>query len=122
MRSAILSITHISEVEAAEGPYVNLVSGDRSIHILYGDANAGGHLWPGLPGETPFPESWSAPRILHEVSDVATDPLSLTTPGRWGRTIVTGTRDGVQIQVIIESPARGGGIVTGYPTNLPRNP
>jgi hypothetical protein len=27
--------------------YVNLVSGDRSIHILYGNATGGGHLWPG---------------------------------------------------------------------------
>ena len=74
VRSAKLSITHISEAGATEGPYVNLVSGDRSIHILYGDATGGGHLWPGLPGKTPFPESWSAPKILHGVSDIVTDP------------------------------------------------
>jgi hypothetical protein len=32
---------------------------------------------------------------------------------------IDGTRNGVEIQVIVEQDGR---IVTGYPTNLPRNP
>jgi hypothetical protein len=90
----------------------------RRNHILYGDATGGGHLWPGLPGKTPFPKNWSADRVMHEISDVATDPNSIFRQGRGGSTIVTGTRDGVDIRVIL----RNGEIVTAYPTNLPRNP
>ena len=65
-----------------------------------------------------FPESWSRGQIMHEISDVATDPSSIFRTGRGGSTIVTGTRDGVDIRVII----RNGDIVTGYPTNVLRNP
>jgi filamentous hemagglutinin len=59
---------------------------------------------------------------MHEISDVATDPLSVFTPGRGGRTIVTGTRDGVDIRVILGNQKEGGGIITGFPSNIPRNP
>lgn len=97
---------------------VNLASDARTTHILQGDATGGGHLWPGSPGKTPFPQSWSGDRVMHEISDVATDPGSAITPGRGGSTVVTGTRDGVDIRVIL----RGGDIITGHPTNLPRNP
>jgi hypothetical protein len=55
---------------------------------------------------------------MYEISDVATDPSSIFRTGRGGSTIITGTRNGVDIRVII----RNGDIVTGYPTNLPRNP
>lgn len=98
--------------------FVDLASAARRNHILYGDATGGGHLWPGLPGKTPFPKEWSADRVMHEISDVATDPSSIFRPGRGGSTIATGTRDGVDIRVIL----RDGDIITGYPTNLPRNP
>jgi RHS repeat-associated protein len=54
--------------------YVNLVSARRTNHILYGDATGGGHMWPGLTGKTPFPQNWSGNKIMHHVSDIATDP------------------------------------------------
>lgn len=57
--------------------------------------------------------------MLGEISDVATDPASATKPARGGRTAVQGTRDGVDIEVIVDSTGR---IITGYPTNVPRNP
>ncbi|MBL9028807.1 MAG: EndoU domain-containing protein [Myxococcales bacterium] len=100
----------------------NLASADRTKHILYGDATGGGHLWPGKPGKSPFPAHWDADRVMAEISDVATDPKSVFGPGRGGRTLAKGTRDGVDITVVLESPGRGGGIVTGFPTNVPRNP
>ncbi|XLV71206.1 hypothetical protein ACKZDW_00040 (plasmid) [Ralstonia syzygii subsp. celebesensis] len=56
------------------------------------------------------------------MSDVATDPSSVRTPQSNGRIKVQGTRDGIDITVIVESPSRGGRIVTGFPTNTPRNP
>ena len=110
---------------AIEGSYVNLASGRRSIHILYGDATGGGHLWPGMPGKTPFPKSWSAPKILHEVSDIVTDPAVtwvntsgkqgafFTNAGRPARWKGVAVRDGVPIKVIYE-PA-GEGIITAHP-------
>ncbi len=89
-------------------------------HVLDGDATGGGHApGAGKPGKSEFPSGWSRDKILGEISDVATDPISTTSPGRNGRTVVNGTRDGVDIQVIVEPNGR---IVTGYPTNVPRNP
>ncbi|MCU1489438.1 MAG: type secretion protein Rhs, partial [Acidimicrobiaceae bacterium] len=99
--------------------FVNLASEQRTTHILQGDSTGGGHLWPGLAGKTPFPQDWSAGQIMNDISDVATDPASSRVV-QGGRTIVTGTRDGVDIQVIINN--RTDEIVSGYPTNLPRNP
>lgn len=102
----------------------NLVEPDRAKHILDGDekGNGGGHRFgTGRPGKSEFPQSWSDDKILGEISDVATDPASSREPsvhGR-GRQVVSGTRDGIDIDVVIESD---GTIVTGYPTNVPRNP
>jgi len=105
--------------------FVNLASPQRTAHILQGDASGGGHLWPGAPGKTPFPETWSGEQIMQNVSDVATDPsLSwvqqtgkagswFTKAGDPARFSVTGVKDGVTIKVILE-PA-GEGIITAHP-------
>ncbi|RLB52114.1 MAG: adhesin, partial [Deltaproteobacteria bacterium] len=93
--------------------------------ILDGDASGGGHLWPGAPGKTPFPEDWSRDQVMHNVSDIATDPdatwtwqtgrpgSDFTKAGRPSRVEVEGVRDGVNIRVILE-PA-GEGIITAHP-------
>ena len=81
--------------------FVDLASPARRTHILQGDATGGGHLWPGAAGKTPFPRSWSADRIMHEISDIATDPIAWRNPLPQGsRTVLTGTRNGVDIRVI----------------------
>ncbi|MGL5829078.1 MAG: EndoU domain-containing protein, partial [Angustibacter sp.] len=116
-RAGATASARTTAARSADG-FVDLASSARRNHILYGDATGGGHLWPGLPGKTPFPRGWSADRVMHEISDVATDPNSTFKTGRGGSTIVTGTRDGVAIRVIL----RNGDIVTGHPTNMPRNP
>jgi len=105
----------------AFGLSCNLASSARTDHILHGDATGGGHLWPGKPGKSPFPSHWNADRVMAEVSDIATDPSIAPAAGRRGRTLLLATRDGVDITVVMESPARGGGIVTAFPTNVPRN-
>ncbi len=102
--------------------FVNLASSQRTTHILTGDATGGGHLFPGGAGKSAFPQSYSADRVMHQISDVATDPLSSFVTGRGGRTVVNGTRDGIDLRVILGSPREGGGIITGFPTNVPRNP
>jgi hypothetical protein len=98
----------------------NLVDPDRAKHILDGDgATSGGHRsGTGKPGKSEFPADWSDEKILGEISDVATHPGSTTAPGRGGRSVVTGTRDGIDIEVIVGK----GKIITGYPTNVERNP
>lgn len=101
--------------------FVNLASEARTTHILQADATGGGHLWPGGAGKSPFPQSWSGDKIMHEISDIATDPAAWRTAVPQGsRTVLTGTRDGVDIRVVVDT--RTGDIVTGYPTNVPRNP
>lgn len=103
--------------------FVDLTDAKGRTHILDGDSKGGGHRFgTGNSKKSEFPASWSDDEILHHVSDVATDPASLRTPGHGGRTVVEGTRDGIDIRVILESPAKGGRIVTGFPTNTPRNP
>jgi uncharacterized protein YukE len=100
---------------------VDLATPERRRHILEGDpGGSGGHRpGTGISGKSEFPPGWSDDRIVDAVSDVATDPASVTTPLPGGRQIVDGTRSGVEIRVILD---KAGNIVTGYPTNLPRNP
>lgn len=56
---------------------------------------------------------------MHEVSDIATDYLLVYTTGRGGRTVTNGTRDSIDIRVIQE---KNGDIISGFPTNVLRNP
>ena len=120
-----LSTTALGEVAPNAGGNVNLASPQRTTHILDGDATGGGHLWPGQPGKTPFPQSWSRERIMHEVSDIASDPAQTwvqqtgkpgslyTKAGDPARFVGIGERGGVRIKVVIE-PA-GEGIITALP-------
>ncbi|CAN7425089.1 EndoU domain-containing protein [Acidovorax sp. LjRoot74] len=109
-----------AEPKKGEAPKPSLLDPKGETHVLDGDATGGGHApGTGKPGKSEFPSGWSREKIAGEISDVATDPSSTTSPGRNGRTVVNGTRDGVDIQVIVEPNGR---IVTGYPTNVPRNP
>ena len=102
----------------SEAGYVDLTGEEARTHILEGDEIGGGHrAGTGISGKSEFPAGWSDDKIMHEISDVATDPASkVTVQGR--DTVVEGRRDGVDIRVIM----RDGRIVTGYPTNLPKNP
>ncbi|MBL5886573.1 RHS repeat-associated core domain-containing protein, partial [Lelliottia aquatilis] len=100
--------------------YIDLASPQRRKHILDGDMTGGGHRpGTGHPGKSEFPAGWSDDRIMHGVSDIATDPSLASTTGRGGRTVTNGTRDGIDIRVIQE---KNGDIVSGFPTNVPRNP
>lgn len=109
-----------TDVAADEVPeYVVLASPQRTEHILNGDATGGGHMWPGAPGKTSFPQDWSGAKIMHEASDIATDPNSTILTRGGGREILTGTREGVDIRVVVDY--NNNDIITAYPTNLPRN-
>lgn len=106
--------------DGADGEKPSLLDPKGEQHVLDGDKTGGGHRsGTGRPGKSEFPSGWSDERIKGEISDIATDPASSRSPGRGGREVVRGTRGGVDIEVIIEPNGR---IVTGYPTNVPRNP
>jgi Bacterial EndoU nuclease len=101
----------------------DLIDAKARKHILDGDASGGGHRpGTGIPGKCEFPAGWSDDKILKEIADVATDSASAVRSGGGGRQVVEGTRDGVDIRVVIEPVSKGGRIVTGFPLNLPRNP
>jgi hypothetical protein len=58
--------------------------------------------------------------VIDEIKSVADDPASSREPGNSDRTIAKGTRDGVDINVIIGPDGKT--VVTAYPTNTPKNP
>ena len=58
--------------------------------------------------------------MIDAIKDVANDPASVRRPADRGRTAAEGTRDGVDIRVIVG--ADGKAIVTAYPIYTPRNP
>jgi hypothetical protein len=99
--------------------FVNLASDVRTSHIL------DGHMPPGMPGKSLFPSSWSEGQIMHNVSDIATDPrlrwiqqtgkpgALFTKNGDPVRYFVDGVRDGTAIRVIVEPG--GEGIITAFP-------
>jgi EndoU nuclease-like protein len=105
--------------------FVDLASASRRTHILDGEVRpngsfGGGHRpGTGFPGKSEFPHGWSDDRIMHEISDIATDPsLTWRAGNRPGDFFVNGTRDGIDVEVLI----RNNQIWTGYPTNVARNP
>lgn len=109
----------------SSGSYVDLASSTRRDHILNGEVRpngtfGGGHRpGTGYPGKSEFPQGWTDDQIMHEISDIATDPLLAWSPrSGTGDYWVDGTRGGVDIQVLI----RRNEIWTAYPTNVPRNP
>ena len=59
-------------------------------------------------------------KTIQAIKEVANDPASEGAPSFRGRTEVRGTRDGVDIEVIVG--ADGKTIILAYPTNAPRNP
>jgi len=97
--------------------YVDL-TGHRKDHIL-NRHRAGA----GKPGKTEFPASWSDDIILHQVSDVASDPNAIRGVGKYDSPYAIGVRDGIEIRVDFypNNHKYAGQISTAYPTNVPAN-
>jgi hypothetical protein len=105
-----------------DAPTTRMISETRANHILHGDGTGGGHLWPGASGKSAFPQNWSSTKILDEINSIATNS---SIPGRVqgnGRIVKEAIVDGINIRVVLDPPSKGGGVVTGFPTNVPRNP
>ncbi|GAA2817944.1 WXG100 family type VII secretion target [Saccharopolyspora taberi] len=96
-------------------------------HIIEGESkNRGGHLHgTGRPGKTEFPASWGPDKILQEALDVAKNPDHVPQPDTGNGWLVVGTRDGVEIQVVVNGdgsvrtafPLSGDGVVKNPPKN-----
>ncbi|HCE11030.1 MAG TPA: hypothetical protein DEQ40_20975 [Oxalobacteraceae bacterium] len=111
--------------EGASGVEVNLslLDGKATTHILDGDSlTSGGHRYgTGSPGKSEFPQSWSDQKISNTVSDIATDPsVTWTKADARGYITTTAMRDGVDVKVVYDT--KNDRIVTGYPSNLSKNP
>jgi len=131
---AFLSVAKSSDLglSPANQKYVDILSPEAKQHILYGDSTTqGGHLYPGNPGKTVFPQSWSADKVVHTVGDIATSPDTkwfaqtgtggtYTNAGRPARWVAWEEREGVRVRVVYE-PASGK-IVTAFPDNNPTPP
>ncbi len=90
----------------------------RRIHILDGDASGGGHgIGRGIPGKSEFllPDEM----VIDDIISIATDPTLTWTMQPNGRIRIDGTRFPHDITVILEGD--GMTIVTAFPTNVPRN-
>lgn len=131
---AFLSVAKSSDLglSPTNQKYVDILSPEAKQHILYGDSpTQGGHLYPGNPGKTVFPQSWSADKVVHTVGDIATSPDTkwfaqtgtggtYTNAGRPARWVAWEEREGVRVRVVYE-PASGK-IVTAFPDNNPAPP
>ncbi|HEX9969066.1 MAG TPA: RHS repeat-associated core domain-containing protein, partial [Acidimicrobiales bacterium] len=102
---------------------VDLASPARRRHILDGEIHpsgkiGGGHrAGTGFLDKTEFPAHWSDDQIMHYVADVATDPSLQWVREQGGDFVIKGTREGIDIKVVI----RHNQIWSAYPTNTPRN-
>jgi hypothetical protein len=112
----------LQSARSSSSEYVNLASKSRTNHILYGEKSGlkkgfyqGGHLYRGLPGKTRFPTNWNGDKVMHAVSDIATDPKIpwQIAKDNSSRCIAEGVREGQRIRVIVEPNKEG--IISGFP-------
>ena len=118
-----------------------IISPERAQHILYGNASinpqqipgVGGHLYPGGPGKSAFPATWSENKILNNVADILTSDKTrwyaqtgpggaasaakLTSSGNPAVWVTDTVRDGIIIRVAYE-PATGR-VRTAFPATSP---
>ncbi|EKN6128144.1 hypothetical protein DVQ59_21765, partial [Yersinia enterocolitica] len=134
LAKAVLTVAKSSDLglSASNQKYVDILSPEAKQHILYGDGpTSGGHLYPGNPGKTVFPQNWTADKVVHEVGDITTSPnttwyaqtgtggqyTSKGDPAKW---VAYEERDGVRIRVVYQ-PATGK-VITAFPDNTPMPP
>jgi filamentous hemagglutinin len=134
LAKAVLTVARSSDLglSASNQKYVDILSPEAKQHILYGDSpTQGGHLYPGNPGKTVFPQNWSADKVVHEIGDIATSPDTqwfaqtgtgglYTNAGKPARWAAWEVRDGVRVRVVYE-PANGK-IITAFPDSNPTPP
>ena len=109
------------------------INSQQRTHILDSDTTGGGHgAGRGISGKSEFPAAWSDEQTINYISEVVKDPNSIwfqqngnlgakyTKTGKPVKWQIDGTRDSVNIRVIVEPDGRG--VITAFPTNIPPNP
>jgi len=109
------------------------INSQQRTHILDSDTTGGGHgPGRGISGKSEFPARWSDQQIMNYISEVIQDPNSIwfqqngkagakyTKRGNPVTWQIDGTRDGVNIRVIVEPDGKG--VITAFPTNISPNP
>jgi Bacterial EndoU nuclease len=108
-------------IAAADRPPLDkiVLSPERAVHILDGDATGGGHRHgTGKPGKTEFPAAWDDAKVLSTIQDVAQAPDQQPVHQTWNdRWLTRGTQDGVEIVAVVSSDGR---VLSGWP--LPGGP
>jgi hypothetical protein len=98
-----------------------VITPERRDYILNGKGRGGGHKFgTNKPGKAEFPKGWSDDKIMEQIKSVGDDPASSRRVDTDGRIIIEGTREGIDIRVVVESD--GVTVRSAYPTNTPRNP
>lgn len=117
-----------TKIASSADEYVNILSTADRQHILFGDIGGGGHMYPGQPGKSIFPQNWTENQILHNVGDVVTSPTtrwyaqtgtggSMTKGGDPAKWVAWEMRDGVSMRVVFQ-PATGR-TLTAFPDTPP---
>lgn len=119
--SILISVVdHIRQKEpAAYGP--PRLSAAQTTHILYGDAQGGGHLHGvGKPCKSEFPAAWAAEDIIHTIKTLAANDNINWVQADNGYHTTEQTVSGIRIRIVTDR--EGDDIVTAYPVNVQRNP
>lgn len=107
--------------ETTDSP--SIIDQKARTHILDGDGpTSGGHRFgTGIPGKSEFPKGWSDEKIVKVISDIAKDPdTQWSKPDMRGYATAFSSHEGVDIKVVYDTVKDR--VVTGYPTNTPKNP
>ena len=100
---------------------VSLISPQRRVHILYGDATGGGHKFgTGKPCKSEFPQHWDDKTIIKEVELIAANDNLDWERQRNGYHVAEQKVDTVEVRVVKDRD--NAQVITAYPVNMPRNP
>lgn len=99
----------------------SMITSERRIHILYGDATGGGHKFgTGSPCKSEFPERWDDDTIIKEIELIAANDNLNWKQQRNGYYVSEQKVGAVKIRVV--KGRKNKQVITAYPTNTERNP
>lgn len=98
-----------------------ILTEQAQIHILYGDATGGGHIYgTKRPCKSMFPKEWGADKVISAVKQIAANDNLNWRQRKNGRYIAEDKIDDVNVRVVMGSERKK--VITAYPLNAPRTP
>lgn len=116
-------VVTISELplEDSESTRVIILSPRQSAHILYGDANGGGHKYgAGKPCKSEFPPQWDDEKIIGTIKRIAANDNLDWEQQQNSYFVAEDDIESLTVRVVLAEDKST--IITGYPVNVPRNP